>query len=71
MRLVRLATVWVQCDRNLGNLRPIKVRLDDHLGGEFHPRAAQIQTIVEIFRKATQAAVNIMNLGPKHMLDQS
>src|SRR5437868_3366477 len=59
MRCVRLSSVGVQRDRNFRHARAEKTRLDDHLGGELHPRAPLRQPLVVRTGKATHPAVHV------------
>src|SRR4030095_9960582 len=66
MGLMSFATVGVKSNWDFCDPCAIDVRLDDHLGGKFHPGATQIQTLVELFRKTSQATVDVVDLRPEH-----
>ena len=70
MRPAGASAVRRERDRDLRDALAKETRLDDHLRGELHPGALQIDAIEGRSREPAHAAVDVANLGPEHVACQ-
>ena len=69
-RQLRLAAARVVLDRELADVEVLLRRPDHHLGGELHPRRAQLQLRERVGAQRAHAAVGVADAGSEQQVEE-
>src|SRR5690349_6279803 len=61
MGRMRLATIRMKRDGYFGDTLSKQAGLDDHLRRKLHPGASQVEPVIELFREAPKATVDVVD----------
>src|SRR4051794_6236951 len=65
MRRMTFASIWMQRDGHLCDVRAEEARFNDHLHGELHTGGLLVQALVQLFRESTVARVDVIYVRSK------